>query len=77
MKDIVNRLIDIADAGKRADGSDIPLGEDCREAAREITRLRMLLRATARLAHSVADDESGIDDNETYRAAMAASEITN
>ncbi len=40
----------------------------------EIERLRKLLDATAALAHSLADDESGIDENETYKAAIAASQ---
>lgn len=39
MSDIVANMIRIADAARRPDGSDIPLGEQCREAADEITRL--------------------------------------
>lgn len=40
MTDIVERMIRIADASKRDDGTDIPLGQQCREAASEIERLR-------------------------------------
>lgn len=40
MIDITEKLIKIADASRRADGSDIPLGEQCREAAAEISSLR-------------------------------------
>lgn len=40
MADIVERLTKIADASRRTDGSDIPLGADCRSAADEIKRLR-------------------------------------
>jgi hypothetical protein len=40
MTDIVRKLENIADASMRIDGTDIPLGEQCREAAREIERLR-------------------------------------
>lgn len=36
---LVGRLIRIADASRREDGTDIPLGEQCREAAAEIERL--------------------------------------
>ena len=39
-RDIALRLEDIADASLREDGTDIPLGEQLREAAREILRLR-------------------------------------
>ena len=45
-RDIVLRLEDIADASLREDGTDIPLGEQLREAAREITRLRTLLSSS-------------------------------
>lgn len=38
----------------------------------ENERLRELLRKTAALAYSLADDESKIDDNEVYKAAVAA-----
>jgi hypothetical protein len=38
--DIVDKLVRIADASRRDDGSDIPLGEQCRDAAAEIERLR-------------------------------------
>jgi hypothetical protein len=41
--DIVRKLENIADASLRVDGTDMPLGEQCREAAREIERLRELL----------------------------------
>src|SRR5687767_10810234 len=37
--DIVKRLIAIADASLRQDGTDIPLGSECREAATTIERL--------------------------------------
>jgi len=37
---IVERLVRIADASRRADGSDIPLGEQCREAATLIAELQ-------------------------------------
>ncbi|MDO6966929.1 hypothetical protein [Rhizobium alvei] len=43
MSDIVERLTMIADACKRPDGSDIPLGLELREAANEITALRSRL----------------------------------
>ena len=45
-RDIVLRLEGIADASLREDGTDIPLGEQLREAAREITRLRTLLSSS-------------------------------
>ncbi len=45
MGDIVERLTRIADASRREDGTDIPLGEQCREAASEIKRLRAALAA--------------------------------
>jgi hypothetical protein len=44
MSDIAADLVKIADASRRADGTDIPLGEQCREAAAEIERLREALR---------------------------------
>lgn len=40
MSDIVERLIKIADASRRADGSDIPLGAEIRRSVAEIQRLR-------------------------------------
>lgn len=40
MVDIVERLSKIADASRRADGTDIPLGEEVRAGAAEILRLR-------------------------------------
>jgi hypothetical protein len=36
VRDITRKLEDIADASLRIDGTDIPLGETCREASREI-----------------------------------------
>lgn len=45
--DIAGAMILVADASKRADGSDTPLGEQCRQAADEIIRLRAAL-ASAR-----------------------------
>ena len=38
--DIVERLHKIADASRRPDGTDIPLGEELRAAANEIEQLR-------------------------------------
>ncbi len=43
MIDIVERLTREADAARRADGTDSPLGDDLRQAAAEITRLRALV----------------------------------
>lgn len=40
MSDIVRNLISIADASRRPDGEDIPLGKQLRQAAEEIERLR-------------------------------------
>jgi hypothetical protein len=53
--DIVTKLRGIADASRREDGSDIPLGEQCREAAAKIERLKELLR----LALACENDEAG------------------
>lgn len=44
----------------------------CDEAVAEIERLRSCLKSMIGLAHSLADDESGIDDNKVFRAAVAA-----
>lgn len=41
---IVKHMRNIADASRRADGSDTPLGEQCREAASTIERLQRELR---------------------------------
>jgi hypothetical protein len=40
LTDIVERLIKTANAGRREDGTDIPLTAEIREAASEITSLR-------------------------------------
>lgn len=40
-RDIVARLRDIADARRGKNGADAPLGRQCREAAKEIERLRI------------------------------------
>jgi DNA-directed RNA polymerase subunit F len=48
--------------------------EEADELRAEIVRLKKLLRETANLLWATADDESGIDENETYKAAIAASE---
>lgn len=40
MMDITQKLENIADASMRIDGTDCPLGEQCREASSEIERLR-------------------------------------
>jgi len=52
---LVGRLIRIADASRREDGTDIPLGEQCREAAAEIERLTREL-AEAQRASEYAND---------------------
>jgi hypothetical protein len=39
VSDLVERLVGIADASRRRDGSDIPLGEYIREAAARIAEL--------------------------------------
>jgi hypothetical protein len=53
MRDIVERLTRIADAARRADGSDIPLGSECREAAAELTALRARLAELEGAAHNI------------------------
>ncbi|MDW9528117.1 hypothetical protein RWE87_05150 [Sinorhizobium meliloti] len=56
MTSLVERLRKIADASRREDGSDIPLGEEVRAAADELDRLRRELEE-ARKALEVASDE--------------------
>lgn len=60
--DIVKALRSIADAARRDDGSDIPLGETCREAANEIESLREdVVRHQAVLAnlHKLSTSDKG------------------
>jgi hypothetical protein len=54
---IVRKLTGIADASRRADGSDIPLGEQCREAAATISAL-VAERDDAREAFRRLDDKA-------------------
>jgi hypothetical protein len=53
--DIVTKLRNIADASRREDGTDIPLGEQCREAADEIERLRLIEEAAISLCDEVRE----------------------
>lgn len=60
--DIVRKLRNIADASRREDGSDIPLGQQCREGADEIDRLRAAARrALEEMRHTVAPRNSFTD----------------
>ena len=69
--DIVERLIKIADASRREDGTDIPLGEHLREAAAEIERLRAALAAEREKCARVAEDfEAQVRNNITKTVDM-------
>lgn len=76
MSDIVERLVKIADASRRADGSDIPLGAEVREAAAEIERLRARCDELKSIINWIeAVDAALVDDARTFvddaRAALA------
>jgi hypothetical protein len=60
------RLLRIADACTREDGSDIPLGEDCRAAAAEIERLEKALE-TAR--EDAIEEAANVATNFAYMNA--------
>ena len=53
MSDIVASLRSVADAAKRDDGADIPLGELCRNAASEIETLYEILADKRRLTREL------------------------
>lgn len=85
-KELVKRLRKIADASRRADGTDIPLGQDLRAANDVIQRLERerdealaKLGATARLALSLeveADERIAVAESEltTLRSRVAKME---
>lgn len=55
-EDVAVLLTRIADAARREDGSDIPLGEQCRAAAAEIMRLRAEVERLAVVAEQYDRD---------------------
>lgn len=57
MSDIPYNLERIADASRRADGSDIPLGAQCREAA---AALRAAAAEIERLMKALSDERSAV-----------------
>lgn len=89
-QDVVERLIKIADAARRPDGSESPLSEQVREGAAEITRLRELSRdggqepvarsAVIKICQDVADTAidyvlSGDPENSRNRESMEAAAV--
>jgi hypothetical protein len=89
-QDVVERLIKIADAARRPDGSESPLSEQVREGAAEITRLRELSRdggqepvarsAVIKIFQDVADTAidyvlSGDPENSRNRESMEAAAV--
>jgi hypothetical protein len=83
MADIVEKMVRTADASRREDGSDTPLGDQCREAASEIERLRSALAAEreecAKVADRCSDDETrkALGANATIVASQIATAIRN
>lgn len=69
-KDITERLTSIADAARRDDGTDIPLGEEIRAGVAEITELRRLLDG-ARLWLNAICEGADIDPEQTVLKVRA------